>query len=79
MGKQKIGPVRAYRVHVVGFPTTIIGAKNAGKARFKAYSSLQEAGYERSKFGDIQVRRAPEWDDSVEDMKILKEENWKGP
>lgn len=48
---------------------SICAATSASKAKFQAWHSAKEAGYDTVKFGDFKVRRAPEFDPIAEKIK----------
>jgi hypothetical protein len=48
---------------------SIVAATSAAKAKFKAWRAAHDAGYDRLVFGDLRVRRAPEFDDVAHRLK----------
>lgn len=57
--------VRAFSVTVTScIPEveTIVPATTAAKAKYSTWKAAHDAGYETVKFGDLRVRRAPEFD-----------------
>jgi hypothetical protein len=57
-----VARVRAFEVSTKGFSSTgIVAAQSAAKARYVCWVSANDVGY-GVKFGDIKVRRIPEFD-----------------
>lgn len=60
-----VGRVRAFAVTTRYWSpphTSIYAATSAAKAKFKSWNSAQDAGWYSMTFGDLSVRRAPEFD-----------------
>lgn len=56
--------LRTFEVAVIDWPEAagIYAATSPAKAKFKAWSAAQEAGYESVTFGKLRVRRTPQFD-----------------
>jgi hypothetical protein len=54
--------VRAFSVTAAGFQPGIYFAANASKAKVAALVQARDAGYVGTRFADLRVRRAPEFD-----------------
>ncbi len=64
--------LRVFEVTVIAWSpqvSVIYAALSASKAKFAAWKSAQNAGYDLIKCGDLRVRRAPEFDGIAAQLK----------
>lgn len=54
--------VRAFSVSCDGFAPGIYFAQTASKAKISALLQARDAGYKDTRFSDLRVKRAPEFD-----------------
>lgn len=62
--------LRAFEVHVRGWPDSagIYAATQPSKAKYQAWRGARSAGYDSIKFGDLRVRRSPQFDPIAEEL-----------
>jgi hypothetical protein len=72
LGSPLSSAVRAFSVTVTSWIPeceTIVPATTAAKAKYSTWKAAHDAGYKTVKFGDLRVRRSPEFDCIADKLK----------